>query len=270
MSILVSLVLGVVQGITEFLPISSSAHLILFRWIFRWQDPGLTFDIALHFGTLFSLLLYFGRDWCGLLRGFGESLWERRIAGDPLRKMSWLLLGGSLPAVLVGLLAGDWIERHFRHPASIAVMMILMGGLLIYSDQRGKLEKGWEEVGLMEVLVIGAAQSLALFPGVSRSGITITMALLLGLRREAAARFSFLLASPIVAGAAFLQGLHLLKAGLPSPERLPFLVGTLSATLLGFLSIRYLLRYLGRGRLSPFGYYRCAIGLIILFLLGCS
>ena len=266
MGILVPLVLGVVQGITEFLPISSSAHLILIRWILGWQDLGLTFDIALHFGTLFSLLLYFGKDWCDLLRGFGESLWKRTISGDPLRQMSWLLLLGSLPAAIMGLLAEDWIERHFRNPLSIAIMMILLGGLLIYSDTRGKLQKGLEEMGLREVLAIGVAQSFALFPGVSRSGVTITAGLLLGLRRETAARFSFLLASPIVAGAALLQGFRLLKAGLPDPERLPFLLGTLSATLFGFLSIGYLLRYLGRGRLAPFGYYRLAVGIIILVL----
>jgi undecaprenyl-diphosphatase len=266
MTILASLVLGIVQGITEFLPVSSSAHLILIRWISGWQDLGLSFDIALHFGTLLSLLLYFGKDWCDLLRGFAASLRERSLSGDPLRRMSWLLVGGSLPAAIMGLLAEDWIERHFRNPLSIAIMMILFGTLLIYADKRGKLQKGLEEVGLIEALGIGVAQAFALLPGVSRSGITITAGLLLGLKRETAARFSFLLASPIVAGAALLQGLHLLKVGLPNPERLPFLLGTLSAALFGFLSIRYLLRYLGQGRLAPFGYYRWAVGIAILVL----
>jgi undecaprenyl-diphosphatase len=145
-------------------------------------------------------------------------------------------------------------------------MMILLGALLIYADKRGKLQKGLEEVGLVEALAIGVAQSFALFPGVSRSGITITAGLLLGLKRETAARFSFLLASPIVAAAALLQGFHLLGVGLPNPERLPFLLGILSAALFGFLSIRYLLRYLGKGRLAPFGYYRWAVGIVILVL----
>ena len=266
MTILAPLVLGIVQGITEFLPISSSAHLILIRWILGWQDLGLTFDLALHFGTLFSLLLYFGRDWCHLLRGFGESIRKRSLGGNALGQLSWLLLLGSLPAAVMGLLAEGWIETHFRNPLAIAIMMILLGGLLIYSDKRGGLEKGLEEIDLKEALAIGMAQSLALFPGVSRSGITITAGLLLGLKRETAARFSFLLASPIVAGAALLQGFRLLKAGLPDPERLPFLLGTLSATLFGFLSIGYLLRYLGRGRLAPFGYYRLAVGMLILVL----
>jgi undecaprenyl-diphosphatase len=178
------------------------------------------------------------------------------------------LLLGSLPAAVMGLLAEGWIETRFRNPLAIAIMMILLGGLLIYSDKRGGLEKGLEEIGLKEALAIGMAQSLALFPGVSRSGITITAGLLLGLKREAAARFSFLLASPIVAGAALLQGFHLLRVGLPSPERLPFVVGTIAATLFGFLSIRFLLQYLGQGKLAPFGYYRCAIGIVILLLLG--
>jgi undecaprenyl-diphosphatase len=267
MTLPASLVLGIIQGITEFLPISSSAHLILVRRLWGWQDPGLAFDTALHFGTLFSLLLFFGRDWYSLLRGWGESLCKSRASGLYDRRMGWLLLLGCLPAGLLGLLGEGWIERHFRHPFSIAMAMLLLGGLLIYSDRRGSLEKGLEQVGVREALAIGIAQSLALVPGVSRSGITITAGLLLGFRREDAARFSFLLASPIVALASLLQGIHLLRMGLPSPERVPFLVGTFSAALSGFVSIRYLLRYLEQGKLAPFGYYRCAIGVVILVLL---
>jgi len=265
-SLLRPLILGTLQGITEFLPISSSAHLILIPWLLGWPDLGLAFDVALHFGTLFSLLLYFGRDWWNLIQGFGKSLWERRISGDPSRRMSWLLLLGSLPAVLVGLYAEEAIERQFRHPASVAILMILLGGLLLYADRRGAMKKGSEEVGLWEALAIGLGQSAALFPGVSRSGITITVGLLLGLKREDAARFSFLLASPLVAGAALLEGVHLLGSGFPPGQGISFLLGISSATLFGFLSIRYLLRYLERGRLAPFAYYRCAVGLLILLL----
>lgn len=266
MIVLRSLVLGIIQGLTEFLPISSSAHLILVPWLMGWQVLGPTFDVALHLGTLFSLLLYFGRDWLDLVRAFGRSLWERRIAGDPLRRMSWFLLLGCLPAALVGLFGEGIIERHFRHPVPIAILMMLMGGLLIYSDKKGRLQKSLTEIGLSEALTIGLAQALALFPGVSRSGITMTVGLLLGFRRNAAARFSFLLASPIVAGAALLKGLHLLESGLPAPDRMPFLVGILSATLFGFLSIRYLLAYLERGKLAPFAYYRWGVSLIVLIL----
>lgn len=268
MSILRPLVLGMVQGITEFLPISSSAHLILVPWLMGWPNLGLAFDVALHFGTLFSLLLYFGRDWGDLLRAFGKSVWERRISGDPLRRMSWYLLLANLPAALVGLLAEEAIERHFRHPASIAALMILLGGLLFYADRSGELVKGTEAVGLREALAIGLAQSAALFPGVSRSGVTMTVGLLLGLKREAAARFSFLLASPIVAGAALLEGFRLLRTGLPPGEGISFLLGVSSATLFGFLSIRYLLRYLERRKLAPFAYYRFGLGILILLLYG--
>jgi len=266
MSLFRPLILGTIQGITEFLPISSSAHLILTPWLMGWPDLGLTFDVALHFGTLFSLLLYFGTDWRNLIRAFGKSLWERSISGDPLRRMSWLLLLGSLPAALAGLAAEGVIERHFRHPASIAFLMILLGGLLFYADRRGLMKKGIEEVGLWEALAIGLGQSVALLPGVSRSGITITVGLLLGLKREAAARFSFLLASPIVAGAALLEGLHLLRRGIPSGELVSFFLGISSATLFGFLSIRFLLRYLERGKLAPFAYYRCSMGFLVLLL----
>jgi undecaprenyl-diphosphatase len=224
--------------------------------------------VALHFGTLFSLLLYFGRDWWDLLKAFGNSLKERRISGDPLRPLSWYLLLANLPAALVGLWAEETIERHFRHPASISVLMILLGALLLYADRSGKLVKGTEGLTLREALIIGLAQAAALFPGVSRSGVTITVGLLLGLRREAAARFSFLLASPIVAGAALLEGIHLLRTGLSSTEGISFLVGMSSATLFGFLSIRYLLRYLERRKLAPFAYYRLGVGFLILLLYG--
>ncbi|MDH7499030.1 MAG: undecaprenyl-diphosphate phosphatase [candidate division NC10 bacterium] len=268
MSLLRPLILGTVQGITEFLPISSSAHLILIPWILGWPDLGLAFDVALHLGTLFSLLLYFRTDWWNLIRGFADSLWEQRISGDPFRRMSWLLLLGSLPAAFVGLYAEEAIEKEFRHPASVGLLMILLGGLLFYADQRGAMKKGVEEVGLWEALAIGLGQSAALFPGVSRSGITITVALLLGLRREAAARFSFLLASPLVAGAALLEGIHLLRRGFLPGEAISFLLGISSATLFGFLSIRYLLRYLQRGRLAPFAYYRWMIGFLVLLLYG--
>jgi len=267
-SLLRPLILGTVQGITEFLPISSSAHLILIPWILGWPDLGLAFDVALHLGTLFSLLLYFRTDWWNLIRGFAGSLWEGRISADPSRRMSWLLLLGSLPAAFVGLYAEEVIERQFRQPASVALLMILLGGLLFYADRRGAMRKGLDEVGLWEALAIGLGQSAALFPGVSRSGITITVALLLGLRREAAARFSFLLASPLVAGAALLEGIHLFRRGFLPGEAISFLLGISSATLFGFLSIRYLLRYLQRGRLAPFAYYRWTFGFLILLLYG--
>jgi undecaprenyl-diphosphatase len=267
MGLLRPVILGAVQGITEFLPISSSAHLILIPWFLGWPDLGLTFDVALHLGTLLSLLLYFGRDWQDLVRAFWLSLKERQIGGDPLRRMSWLLLLGSLPAVLVGLLAEEVIEGRFRNPASIAALMICLGGVLFYADRSRGLKKGVEEIGLREALVIGLAQATALFPGVSRSGVTITAGLFLGLRREAAARFSFLLASPIVAGAALFKGLSLLKSGLSPADRIPFLLGISSAALLGFLSIRYLLRYLQRGRLAPFAFYRWVVGVAALLCL---
>jgi len=264
------LLLGTIQGITEFLPISSSAHLILVPWFLGWPHLGLAFDVALHLGTLFSLLLYFAGEWRGLAKSFWESLKERKVAGDPRRRTSWLLLLASLPAALVGFLAEETIERHFRHPASIAMMTFLLGAVLLYADKKGRLVRGEETIDPGEALLIGFAQAAALFPGVSRSGATITAGLLLGLRREAAARFSFLLASPVVAGAALLEGIHLVHSGIQPGDGFSFAIGIFSATLSGFLSIRYLLRYLQRGRLAPFAYYRMILGLVIVILLARS
>lgn len=266
MSLLRPFLLGTVQGITEFLPISSSAHLILVPWILGWPHLGLAFDVALHLGTLFALLLYFAADWKDLARAFWESIKQRRLAGDPRRRMSWLILLASLPAALVGLLAEETIERYFRHPLPIAAMAVLLGAALLYADNKGVFSREEEEISAGEALLIGLAQAGALFPGVSRSGATITAGLLIGLRREAAARFSFLLASPVVAGAALLEGMHLIRSGIRPSEGWLFSVGVFSATLSGFLSIRYLLRYLRRGSLAPFAYYRIILGLAVFLL----
>jgi undecaprenyl-diphosphatase len=253
MDLLQSIVLGVVQGLTEFLPISSSGHLAVLPWMFGWRDPGLTFDVALHAGTLVALLLYFWKDWLGIL-----ARWRQPLL--------WLLIVGCIPAGIVGYKFDEYFETVFRSPALIAVLMIAMGFLLLAAERLGKKIRAMETVGLRDTLIIGCAQALALMPGVSRSGITITAGLFTGLTREAAARFSFLLSTPIVAGAALLKLKHVATGGIPSGEYASFVIGTVTAAVVGFLAIKYLLQFLQKHTLYVFVWYRFVFGIMILLV----
>ncbi|MGE5455071.1 MAG: undecaprenyl-diphosphate phosphatase, partial [Methylocystaceae bacterium] len=194
MSLIEAIIMGLVQGLGEFLPISSSAHLILVPWLFKWTDPGLIFDIGLHLGTLIAVLVFFWQDWIKLLKGaFGGT---RSTEG----RLFWYLVLATIPGVLIGFMLESKAETVFRSPVLIAIMLIIMGVLLYWADQRGKKRVDLENIKLSSALTIGFSQALAIIPGVSRSGITMTTALLLGLKREEAARFSFLLSTPIIFG----------------------------------------------------------------------
>src|SRR6185295_284836 len=192
-----AVVLGVVQGLTEFLPVSSSGHLILVPYFLHRQDQGLDFDIATNTGTLLAVLAYFHRDLRDLIVGFVTGAPRSRDGEFAPRPMAWTILVGTVPAGLAGLLAKHWIETHLRTPVVIAATTFFYGLLLFLADRLGRKERTVGEVTLMDGVVVGCAQALALVPGTSRSGVTITAALLLGLTRPAAARFSFLLAVPI-------------------------------------------------------------------------
>jgi undecaprenyl-diphosphatase len=252
MDLLEAIVLGAVQGLTEFLPISSSGHLILVPWLLGWPDPGKVFDVALHFGTLVALLGYYWRTWVDLL------LHDHRRLG--------LILLGSVPGGVVGLAGSTYIEEHFGRPEQIAVALIVFGVLLYLVDRFRRKTRDQDEFGWRDALLIGTAQALALFPGVSRSGITITTALALGYRREDAATFSFLLATPITGGAVLWAARKLLQSGIASDERLPFLAGVLVSGIVGALAIHVLLRYVRSHSYTPFVVYRVIVGLAILVL----
>jgi undecaprenyl-diphosphatase len=255
--------LGIVQGLTEFLPISSSAHLILVPRLLGWPDFGLSFDVALHLGTLAALLIYFAPDWLRLARGLlpasrGVAVAERRLVG--------MIALGCVPAVVAGILLEDTVEKVFRNPLVIAGPMILMALAMWAADRCCKHTRALEDVGAWDALWIGCAQALALVPGVSRSGSTLTAGMALGLRREDAARFSFLLSAPITAGAALFKLRHLVRDGLPSHERLVFGIGILTSGVVGYLCIAFLLAYLRRGSLLVFVLYRLALGVLLLAL----
>jgi undecaprenyl-diphosphatase len=261
-----ALILGVVQGLTEFLPISSSAHLILFPWVFGWTDTlvdTLLFDVALHAGTLVSILWYFRRDWISLTVGFLRILRTGRVREAEERLILYIILA-TIPAALAGLLLEKTVAEAFRSPLLISLPLIGISFLMIYAEKRPHLSRSLGKITLPDALLIGVAQAIALLPGVSRSGITITTGLLRGYEREAAMRFSFLLSTPAIAGAALLHLRHLFSgAGLQDGNI--FAIGFFSSAVSGYLAIAFLMQYLRKHTLNLFAYYRLmlAAGIIL-------
>ena len=255
----VAVTLGLVQGLGEFLPISSSAHLILLPWFLGWPDPGLTFDVALHLGTLIAVGAYFWRDWIALLRSAPHP---RSSEG----RLFWLLILGALPGGIAGVLLDNLAEQMLRSPLLIAGSLTLMGLLLLAADRWGRSDRKLHDIGPIDTLIIGAAQALAIIPGVSRSGITIAIARWRGIERAAAARFSFLLGTPLIAGAALFKLRYL--ADTPGALTGPFVAGIVTAAVPGALSIGLLLRYLERAGLGIFVSYRLLLaGLVVATIL---
>jgi len=261
-----AVILGVLQGLTEFLPISSSAHLILLPWMMGWEELGITFDVVLHGGTLLAILIYFRRDW---LEVGAEALGILRSPGRLLRGDSLLeaIAVGTLPAIFVALIFKDLIERYARIPIVTVFTLSLFGLLLWWADRKGRTDRPLSGIHLRDGLLIGLAQSLALIPGVSRSGITITGALLLGFSRSDSARFSFLLAGPIMVLGAAAGILDLVKEGEQAPVGIGALIaGVLASFVVGYFCIKYFLRFLASRDFLPFVGYRLVLAGVILAL----
>lgn len=258
MTIFQAVVLGLVQGLGEFLPISSSAHLVLVPWICSWPDPGLTFDIALHVGTLVALVAYFWRDWLKLVQGGLKGL------STSEGKLFWFIVVASIPGAGVGFLLEHKAETVFRSPALIAGMLIVMGTLLLLADRKGTKKTALSDMRFATSFCIGISQALAIIPGVSRSGVTMSAGLFAGLTREATARFSFLLSAPIIFGAAAIKVPEILAH--PDMINTPFAVGFTFAALSGFASITMLLKYVQRRDFAPFVWYRFGLGIFVLVL----
>jgi undecaprenyl-diphosphatase len=280
-TLLQAIILGIVQGLTEYVPISSSAHLIIVPWLFHWTDPALTslaFDVALHVGTLAAVLWFFAADWVRLLRAFLTSLVERKIGADPDRRIAWFLIVGCIPGGIAGVLLESRIDRWF-HEANVpvastaifvlAAIIVLLALALLAAERFARHERDLKSISWKDAILIGCAQAFAVFPGVSRSGSTIAVGLALGLKREAAARFSFLLGAPIIAGAGLKSAWDLIQqyqagAGLPQTDFVLFVVGSLAAALSGYLCIRWLMGYLQRNSTNLFVYYRWALAALIV------
>jgi undecaprenyl-diphosphatase len=247
-------VLGLLQGIAEFLPISSSAHLTLAPWLFGWPDPGLTFDVALHLGTLVAILAYFWRDWLEILGGAAAnpSSSQGRLLGQ--------LVLATIPGAVAGLIFEKKAEEAFRNPAMIAALLMVFALFMEAADRFGRRGRQLTDFSWTGALFVGCAQALALMPGVSRSGSTLTAALLLGLTREASAKFSFLLATPIIAGAAILKLRHLHGADLTGP----FLAGVAVSTLSGLAAVSFFMARIRSTGTKPYTIYRLALGAVVL------
>jgi undecaprenyl-diphosphatase len=256
-----ALVLGILQGLGEFLPISSSGHLIAVPWMLGWPDSGLAFDVALHLGTLVAVAAAFWKDWIRLLTAGVKGVLAGRPLADPDSRLLFYLALATIPGAIAGKLLEDWAETTFRSPLLVATMMAVMGVVLWIADRRANRVPGDEHFSLRDALLIGASQALAIVPGTSRSGVTISTGLLLGHRRDAAARFSFLLALPITAGAALLKVPHLFRAGADTG---PVLVGMGAAAVSGFLAIRLLLALVRTRTYMPFVLYRFGFAALVV------
>jgi undecaprenyl-diphosphatase len=260
------MILGAIQGATEFLPISSSAHLIIVPWVLRWEPlhNQMAFDVALHFGTLLAVVLYFAFDWLMIIASYIGDLRQRRWLGGARGSLLPKIIVGTIPGAVVGKLLEEPIESYFYTHSEgmwvLALTLALMGLLLVVAERAGKQARSETDISYLDALIIGSAQALAVIPGVSRSGITILTGLFLGLRRPAAARFSFLLATPIIVGAVVLK----VKDLRPADFDWPLFAGVLSAAVVGLVAIRFLLRYVENRRYDIFAIYRWVLALVVI------
>jgi undecaprenyl-diphosphatase len=261
-----AIILAIIQGLTEFLPVSSTAHLTIIPQLLKWQDPGLSFDVALHLGTLAAVLIYFFRDWVQvILNGIGIP-YRGAHPDENSRSLLWLLVLGTIPAALAGLKFEKYADEALRTPYIIGAAMIVFGILMWLADRVSIAKNGLDQMRRPDALAVGLAQALAIVPGVSRSGVTLTTARFRGFSREAAARFSFLLSTPIIAGAAAKKAWELHKTGLAADMRLPYLVGIAVSGVVGLAVIAFFIKYLRNHNLNVFVFYRIAFGIIVIAL----
>jgi undecaprenyl-diphosphatase len=264
-----AIVMGLVQGLTEFLPVSSSGHLIIVPALLGWHDPfidSLAFSVMLHMGTLLALLVFFRADWMRLIPAWFASLRERSIAGDPNRRRAGLLVVSTIPGIVAGLLIGDLADNpDFRAIGRVAVALVVGGAILYAADRAGSGHRRIRDLGVRGAFGIGLAQALALIPGISRSGISISAGLFAGLDRESAARFSFLMATPITAGAGIFELRKLLtgEAGV-DVSLTPLIAGMIAALVAGLLAIAGLLRFLRTNPTTVFVLYRLALAAVVV------
>jgi undecaprenyl-diphosphatase len=260
-------VLAIVQALTEFLPISSTAHLVLIPWLFGWKDGGLTFDVALHAGTLVAVIIYFFRDWVQIIgQAFGLN-----TGVDPdlrqNRNLLWLLAVASIPIGIVGYLFDKQADTTWRQPYVIGTMMILVGIVLWMAEKRRVGSKSMSTIQFSDGIAVGLAQAVSVIPGTSRSGATISAGLFRNMNRETAARFSFLLSTPAIAAAVAKKAWDIHKeGGIPPDMKMPIVVGIIVSGVLGAIVIAFFLRYLRRSSLMPFVYYRIVFGIIVIAL----
>lgn len=256
MEIYQALILGIIQGLTELLPISSSAHLTIIPMIFKWSVPE-AFDVALHFGTLLAIIIFFFKDWLELIKGgYNYAIKKEKTTQG---KMFWYIVLATIPGGVIGYILDHFCEDYLKNPIIIAIALIVMGIILYIVDKKAKSKVKYEDMNLKQTFLIGLSQALAFIPGVSRSGVTITTARAMGITREAAAKYTFLLSTPIVFAATVLKFKDFVF-------NLPFVIGVISSFLVGLLVIKFLLQYLKKGSFKAFAIYRVIVGLLIILL----
>jgi undecaprenyl-diphosphatase len=263
-----AIIMGIVQGLTEFLPISSSGHLIIVPYLAGWDDPfvtSLAFSVMLHIGTLVALLVYFWRDWLRLVPAGFATIRDRSFDGDTDRRLAWLIVVATIPALVIGFLLNDLVEERFREVGLVALMLVVGGIVMWLADHWGSKRYLAVDLTFPKSLGLGFAQALALIPGVSRSGISISAGLFAGLNRESAARFSFLMATPITGAAALYESAKLIRGDLGVPVEVgPLLAGMVAALVSGLFAIGFLLRFLRTRSLNVFVAYRLVLAAIVL------
>ncbi|NMA33806.1 MAG: undecaprenyl-diphosphate phosphatase [Clostridiaceae bacterium] len=255
MSLLEAIIYGILQGLGEFLPISSTAHITLAPWLFGWKDPGLAFDIALHLGTLAAVVIFFWKDWIDLIKA---GLTDVKSSEG---KLFWYIVLACVPGGILGLIFEEHIETTFRNPLLIGIMLMAMGVVIYVADRYSRSEIELMDIGPKRSFLIGVSQALAMIPGVSRSGITMAAGRGMKIKREDAARFTFLLSTPFI----FLSGLYKAKDLISVPvDALPFIVAILTSAVVGIFSIKFLLEYLKRKGFGVFAVYRLALGAVVV------
>jgi undecaprenyl-diphosphatase len=274
-----ALLLGILQGASEFLPISSSGHLVLVPWLLNWPAPSLTFDAVVHWGTAAAVVAYFWRDWMTLagaaIRTLGETGFFRKnpvsggaesLPGSTDARLAWLILLGTIPAAVIGYLFDDFFEAMFARPVAAAGFLLVTAALLAASERIGRREHGVDSLTWLDAGLVGLAQALAIFPGISRSGATIAAGLTRNLKRESAARFSFLLATPIILAAGLFKVVGLVEEGVLATQASALILGFVAAGVVGYGCIHFLMRYLEQRRLYPFAVYCAAAGILCLLV----
>jgi undecaprenyl-diphosphatase len=278
-----AIILGALQGATEFLPVSSSGHLVLVPWLLGWDSSGLVFDAVVHWGTALAIVVYFWSDWLTLMGSFLGSLrelgwrklrvalggvddgWEN-VESPSWATLAWFVVLGTMPAALIGYLLEDFFESMFGRPVFVAGFLLITAVLLIVTEYSGRRERDLEAMNWLDALLVGLGQTLAIFPGISRSGSTIAAGLARGLKRESAARFSFFLATPIIIGAGLFKTVDLAQKGGLVAQAPALIVGFVTAAAVGLACIHFLLQYLQRRRLYPFAAYCAIFGFINLLV----
>ncbi len=272
MELIKALILGILQGATEFLPISSSGHLVLVPWLLEWEESPLYFDVMLHMGTLLAVFIYFWRDWLALARA-GLNMLKTRSLQDPNARLLLWLVVGSIPAALAGALLNDFFESRFMDAPMVAVELMITGAILVWAERYARRQPAVDDdsmhhVGFLNAFIIGVAQAIAILPGISRSGTTIAAGMWRGLPRSVSARFSFLLSTPVIFGAGFFEIAKLVINDEPMGDNmlLPMMVGMIASGVVGYLCIWYLIRLLQRRSLYGFAAYCAVFGMLCLLV----